>query len=120
MNNNQPSRVMAFVASVCLFLTVITMPPGHHGEFEWVSMIKGLLPFLESKTGLPFMDYAWPICIGFFLVFCVLMFLALIFVKAEKLELEEEKDSDFADLLTTRVVTELSKDGLLKADTSKG
>ena len=90
MNDSVRSRVVVFVASVFLFLTVITTPHGHHGEFEWVSTIKGLLPFLESKTGLPFTDYAWPICIGFFLVFCVLMFLAWILCKAEKLELVEK------------------------------
>ena len=119
MDNSQRSRVMVFVASVFLFLTVITTPPDHHGEFEWVSTIKGLLPFLESKTGLPFTNYAWPICIGFFVIFCVLMFFALTFMRAEKLEMEEAKASGFANLVTTRVVAELSKDGLLKADTSK-
>ena len=92
MNNNPRSRVMVFVASAFLFLTVITTPPGHHGEFEWVSTIKGLLPFLESKTGLTFTNYAWPICIGFFVIFCVLMFFAWTFMRAEKLELEQQKE----------------------------
>ena len=57
MDNSQRSRVMVFVASVFLFLTVITMPPGHHGEFEWVSTIN--LKHREFCAALPRdLDYA--------------------------------------------------------------
>lgn len=81
MENNQRSRVLTFVANAFRLLTITTTPPSHHRESEWLSTIKGVLPFLESKSGLPFTTNAWPICIGFFVIFCALIFFAWILMK---------------------------------------